>query len=77
MDVQADVTFGVFTLQVKELSDDQVCDLIVDGSAEEHDSLLEQKREDIEGALRARSRFDDGGNDVMHQWPEVRCRVAG
>ena len=49
---------------MQELGDDQVRDLIVDGSPEEDDALGEKARVDIERALATRCLLDDHGD----QW---------
>jgi hypothetical protein len=43
---------------MEQLGDDQVRDLVVDGGSEEDDSLIEQARVDVEGALAARRLLD-------------------
>ena len=53
VDVQLDVTLGVFVVEEEKLGDDQVCDLVIDGKAQEDDALLQQERVDVHGALAA------------------------
>ncbi len=40
--------------------------MIVDGTADEDDAILEQARVDVEGTLSARALFDDHGDQVTH-----------
>jgi len=65
VDVELDVLLGVLGLQVQELGHDQVGDLVVDLGAEEHDPLVEQAAEDVEGALAAAVALDDDGHQVL------------
>ena len=51
VDVDRDVLVGILGLQMDELRHDQVGDLIVHGSPEEDDSLVQKPRVDVEGAL--------------------------
>ena len=47
------VLLGIVALEVEELSDDQVGDVGIDGSAKENDPLAEELRIDVEGSLAA------------------------
>jgi hypothetical protein len=53
VDVEADVLVGVLGLEEQHLRDDHVRRRVLDLGAEEDDSLAEQPREDVEGALEA------------------------
>jgi len=48
---------------VQELRDDQVGDLVGDRGAEEDDSLSEEPRVDVEGALATSALLDDHGDE--------------
>jgi len=54
-----DVALGVFVLEEQQLGDDQVGDLVFDRRAKQDDSLLEQPRKNVEGALAAVRALDD------------------
>src|SRR3954447_17065336 len=67
VDVERDVLVGVVRLEVEELGDDQVGDLVRDGRAEEDDSLVEEARVDVEGALPTGGLLDDHRNEWAHR----------
>src|SRR5204862_7022526 len=66
VDVDRDVFVRVLGLEVQQLGDDQVRDLIVDRGAEKDDSLVQQARINVEGALASRGLLDDHGNQRAH-----------
>ena len=63
-----DVALRVFAIEEQQLGDDQVCDVVVDGGAQENDSLLEQQGIDIVGPLTPVSRLHDHRDKLV---PEV------
>jgi hypothetical protein len=54
IDVQRNVLLGVFRGEEQHLSDDQICHIVIDRSAEENNILFEQTRVNIECAFAAR-----------------------
>src|SRR5262245_59874005 len=48
---------------MEQLGDDQVGDLVVDRRAEKDDPVVQQAREQVEGAIAAVGRLDDGGDE--------------
>jgi hypothetical protein len=56
-------------LEEQHLRDDHVRRRVLDLGAEEHDSLAEQPREDVEGALEAPVGLDDHRDEVRHGTP--------
>ena len=72
VDVHRDVLVGILTLEVEQLSHDDVGHAIVDRGAQEHDALLEQPAVDVECALSPRGLFNDGGNEIAH-WYSWHC----
>src|SRR5712692_38319 len=64
VDVQGDLLLGVFRLEKEQLRHDQVGDLVIDGSPDEYDAVLEQPRVDVEGALTAPCVLDHHGHQV-------------
>ena len=57
VDVQLDVLFGVFVLEVEQLGDHQVRDGVVDRHADEDDTVLQQQRVDVVGPFPAARLF--------------------
>src|SRR5204863_5131359 len=53
------VLVGVLSLEEQHLRDDKVGQLVLDERRQEDDPLLEQAREDVEGALATRRLLDD------------------
>ena len=62
IDVHLNVALGIFAAEVKQLCDDQIGDLVVDGRAQEDNALAQQQRVDIVGALAAGRGLDDHRN---------------
>ena len=70
--------FEGYVREVEELRDDQVGDLVVDGCAEEDDSLVQEARVDVERPLAARRLLDHHRNQWAHCTPQVgRLAPAG
>ena len=65
---------------MQQLGDDQVRDLVVDRSAEEHDAFCEQARVDVERALAARGLLDHhrdhGLMSLVDQEPRAAAECA-
>jgi len=53
VDVQLNVLVRVLALEEQELRDDDVGDVVVDRTAQEHNPILQQATEDVPGALTA------------------------
>ena len=66
IDVERDVLLGILGLEVKELSVDDVCDLIVDCRADEDNSFVQQPRVDVECPLPSARLLDHGRNVRRH-----------
>src|SRR5437867_1742259 len=59
VDVEADVLLRILGVEEQELCDDQVRDVVLDLVAEEDDTLPQQSRVDVVGALATAAGFDD------------------
>ena len=66
VDVDVDVALRIVRLEEQELRDDDVGDVIIDGSAEENDPVHEEPGENIVGPLATAGALDDVGR--------VECR---
>src|SRR5262249_45889501 len=75
VDVHRDVLVGILRLQVQELGDDQVGDLIVDGSPQEDDPLVEEAAVDVECALSTGGLLDDHRYELANS-PRCFCWQA-
>src|SRR3954451_6890781 len=64
--VEEDVAAGILRVEMEQLGRDQVRDLVVHLLAQEHDSLAQQARVDVEGALPAPVLLDDHRNNGAH-----------
>ncbi len=62
IDVQRNIFFRIFGSQEQHLRDDQIGDVVVNGSAQENDVFLEQARIDIKRALAARGLLHNHGH---------------
>eukprot|EP00042_Codosiga_hollandica_P000209 m.923085 g.923085 ORF g.923085 m.923085 type:complete len:332 (+) comp106196_c0_seq1:724-1719(+) len=62
VDVERNLLVGVFALQEQHLRDDEVGDAVVDGADQKDDSLTQQARVDVVGALAPAGLFDDHGD---------------
>ena len=60
-----DVFLRVLHLQEEHLSDDGVCDAVINACSDENDAVLEQSGVDVKSALSSAVRFDDGGDKVI------------
>src|SRR5262249_36902592 len=51
VDVEVDVAVGILAREDEELGDDEVCEVIVDGVADEDDAVLQKAGVDVVGSL--------------------------
>ena len=58
VDVQLDVLFGVFVLEIEQLGDHQVRNGVVDGGPDKDNAVLQQQRVDVVGPLTAARLFN-------------------
>jgi hypothetical protein len=65
VDVDVDVLVGVFTLEVDQLSADQIGDGVVDRGSDEKDVLLEETAVEVVGALATVGLLDHRRNEVV------------
>jgi hypothetical protein len=66
VDVHVDVFVRIFFFEEEQLRDHEVGQVIVYGTADEDDAILEQARVDVERALPACALLDDHGDQMTH-----------
>src|SRR6266498_1922282 len=76
VDVERDVLAGVLGLEMEQLGDRQVGDLVVDRRPQEDDSLAEETRVDVEGALTVHRLLDHHRNLRAHRCSWILCFQA-
>ena len=65
IDVEEDVLVRILRLEVEELGHDQVGDCVIDRSAQEDDSVLEEPAVNVEVALTPAGLFKDRGDHIV------------